>query len=197
MSWPRDPTHAELVTTARRWLGHRMRCPVIVSEMGAGSEIPDVLGWHPGRIEPWRLYARTVMIECKVAVGDLRADRHKSVRRIPELGVGQVRFLMAPAGLAEATSYNGWLPEGWGLLIVKPHRQERWGWSVYPDLERCPEVRAEWDWRSEAQMLLSLVRRLGAAAIDNQVPVSVRAYDFEPAKGVTLAIKRESSELAD
>jgi len=200
--WPREPTHEELCQTALRWLGGSRRCRVAVTEMAAGSEIVDALGFKPAMLrDPLTpLYdavvlrkgnairGETVLVECKVSLDDLRADRHKPSRRHPEIGVGDERWLLVPESIAEKAV--PWLHEGWGLLIAHPRSQQRWGWKALVNWEHRPVLFADrYVWREQA-VLISLVQRSGRAAIDNGTAVSIRAYDFEPSGRVAVQVRR-------
>ena len=56
------------------------------------------------------------MVECKVGRGDFLGDKRKSFRRLPEGGVGNMRYYCCPAGLIKPQE----LPEHWGLVYVYP-----------------------------------------------------------------------------
>jgi hypothetical protein len=69
-------------------------------------------------------------VECKISRSDFFADRYKSFRQNPEMGLGCERFYLTPRGLVEPEE----LPKRWGLLecrgreiktIVKPDRRSQ------------------------------------------------------------------------
>lgn len=100
-------THAELVKLAERWL-RKKNHPVVLADVRCNSvsEQPDAIGW--------KNHGWTTLVECKVSLSDGRADRYKSFRREPELGMGYWRWLMAPVAIGEKIAR----PIGWGLLVV-------------------------------------------------------------------------------
>jgi len=78
---------------------------VVLSEQAcANGEVPDAIGW--------KRTCHSVLVECKVSQADFLADREKTFRQKPELGVGCERFYLVPAGLICVPE----LPPGWGLL---------------------------------------------------------------------------------
>ena len=77
------------------------------------QEHPDAIGWQ--------VYGKSVLVECKVSLADLRADASKEFRWDPQLGMGRERYIMAPRGLLNLQQ----LPQGWGLVEVLGGRRAR------------------------------------------------------------------------
>lgn len=97
-------THSELVDIAARWL--KGRCGVVIPELSTiAGEIPDVFGFRSDS---------TWLIECKCSRSDFLADKNKTFRKSPFLGMGDFRFYCAPKGLIKIEE----LPELWGLIEV-------------------------------------------------------------------------------
>ncbi|OLC99146.1 MAG: hypothetical protein AUH86_03110 [Acidobacteria bacterium 13_1_40CM_4_58_4] len=97
-------THAQLVHKAVAWL-RGYRCGVILSEQACLSgEMPDAIGWKRA--------CHSVLVECKISRADFLADRDKSFRQKPEIGLGCERFYLTPGSLLRPEE----LPAGWGLL---------------------------------------------------------------------------------
>lgn len=132
-------THSELIRRAFLWLKNTKGCSVVISELVAGSEIPDVIGWHG-----WA----SILIEAKISIADFRADQDKSFRRYKENGMGCYRYYIVPESLAE--SIEGKLPDNWGLLVCKKR-----GISV---IKQSGDF--EVNLHKEIGMLLSLIRRI-------------------------------------
>jgi len=166
-------THDGLVEVARKWLlkksTGRMACSLVVTDMTTSeSETPDALGWTS---------AYSIMVECKVSRSDFLADKRKYFRRKPDMGVGDLRYMMTPVGLIKTDE----LPDGWGLVEVnekgKPRVKHRHG-PTYIESNQ----------KAEKCMLLSLIRRLDVEHGDH---VNIRAYQFKtattPRATVTIA----------
>jgi hypothetical protein len=119
-------THTELVARAVAWLKNSMKCLVVLSEQGGGLtyEKPDAIGWAQGK---------SILVECKASIADLRADFSKPSRKYPDLSIGSQKFYMVAKELeAEArvvlrgAKMDEW--NGWGLLICHPTMiKEAWG----------------------------------------------------------------------
>jgi len=101
-------THDELVRRAVRWLKGTRRCPVVLSEVGSGIEIPDAIGWEYS--------GRSILVECKASRADFLKDQNKSFRRYSDTGMGFLRYYMTPPGLVLPDE----VPEKWGLCFVHP-----------------------------------------------------------------------------
>ena len=100
-------THAELVSLAARWLRSTRHAIVHTDPTVNTLEQPDAIGWARGGC--------STLVECKTSRADFIADRAKSWRRHPSMGMGRLRyFLLDRAFITEEE-----LPAGWGLLY--PH----------------------------------------------------------------------------
>lgn len=150
-------THSQLVERAAKWLRnsvvipsshterYAIRCPVVVTGLAIVPEIPDAIGWaYGGRV--------SVLIECKASRSDFCADKEKHFRKHPEKGMGQYRYMMAPAGLLRDIE----MPDGWGLAEV----QNR---SVI--VRRLPTLFETYSWRHEMQLLWSAARRMDIQSV--------------------------------
>lgn len=148
-------THAELVDIAARWLRTAAGCTVVMPEMSVvcrTGEIPDALGFRGNA---------TILIECKTSRRDFLADQAKPFRRNPALGMGTLRYMLAPAALIRIEE----LPKGWGLIEVSDKRATRvhgadpkkWG-GTWGDF--CHDLRAQ---DCEARILLSGLNRIRVA----------------------------------
>ena len=99
--------HPYLCDRAVTWLLGRGACAVALREPWAPSgEMPDAIGWNGN--------AHSTVIECKATRSDFLADSKKWFRKMPSMGIGQLRYYMAPPGLIAINE----LPAGWGLLVV-------------------------------------------------------------------------------
>lgn len=100
--------HAELVGRGLRWLQNTKGCNVVVSEMGSGYEIPDVIGWNG-----WA----SVLLEAKATVADFKADLNKTFRHDggPK-GMGLQRYYIVPNEIKDKILEL--MPPKWGLLAV-------------------------------------------------------------------------------
>lgn len=106
-------THAELVERAVRWLHNTRKCAVVASERIATmcDESPDAIGWTAR--------GHSILVECKVSMSDVYADKAKRSRVIASVGMGRERYYLTPPGLVPST-YQ--LADGWGLLEALPTR---------------------------------------------------------------------------
>lgn len=181
-----QPTHADLVKIAGRWLRNTAGCSVVLEELCAATgngENPDAIGWYCGQ---------TLLVECKVSRSDFLADRKKPFRAVPARGLGIYRYFMAPRGLLSADE----MPPQWGLLevvgrrvfLAAGHEPKRW----YPGED--PWAFRERFHDGEAQMLLSAMQRIkvrvGATEFHSMLhqrlmkpppPPSTRAADLQAA----------------
>jgi hypothetical protein len=64
-------THEELCERAVLWLSGK-RCNPIFCRIASATEIPDAIGWS----SKWN-WQGSIVIECKVSVGDFRGDIYK------------------------------------------------------------------------------------------------------------------------
>jgi len=134
-------THAALVRIAVQWL-RSYRCGVVLSEQACVSgEMPDAIGWKRA--------CHSVLVECKLSRSDFLADRAKPFRQKSELGVGNERFYLAPAGLIRTDE----VPLGWGLL-------EYGGRRVGVTRPSEKNLRTEHGFLSEMNLLLASLRRV-------------------------------------
>lgn len=139
MSEEYKPTHKNIVRRISVWFKNRHQSCIVMAEfVTAAQEIPDVLVMQSG--------ANSVLIECKASRSDFIADKTKSFRRQEVYGVGDIRYYAAPEGIIKPEE----LPDGWGLLIVRPHQI----------IETVEPKRKEADKRKECIMLMSALRRL-------------------------------------
>lgn len=135
-------THGELVKAAAAWL-RRQRCVVVLQDVRswATNEQPDAIGWKGGG-------RGAIVVECKASASDYHRDRDKRFRREPRLGMGALRYYMAPSGLVPPWQ----VPKPWGLLEVGTDGKVR--------VASKPEVVPEWNRRAETSLLVDAVRRL-------------------------------------
>lgn len=136
-------THDELIKRAFMWLKNVKGCSVVVSELVAGPEIPDVIGWHG-----WG----SILVEAKVSIADFHADQKKSFRRMEDRGLGILRYYIIPEELHDRVVNI--LPEKWGLLVCKKR-----GIHVAKG-----SMIFENDFHKEVGMLLSLIRRISTTS---------------------------------
>jgi hypothetical protein len=138
-------SHDELVREAFRWLKYVKTCTVVFMErIGSTMENPDAIGFHTG--------GHSVLIECKASRSDFQADKKKWFRQQPEMGMGQLRYIMAPIGLIKSDE----LPENWGLLEVgEKARKYR---QIYETV--APKPFAERYEQAEISYLVSAIRRI-------------------------------------
>ena len=137
------------------------------------GEQPDAIGWR---------YGLTLLCEAKVSRADFLADRKKPWRARPELGMGDWRFYVAPAGMLQPDE----IPEGWGLLEWDGKRLQpthnvppgnMWGAPPFAGHKR-----------HEALILCSLIRRLEKPHTDRRgkpkppAPDSFKAWAQEQAQ---------------
>lgn len=134
-----NPRHSELVGRGLRWLQNTVGCQVVVSELGSGYEIPDVIGW--------RDYF-SVLLEAKVSVSDFKADLKKSFRHEggPQ-GMGRQRYYIVPWEIKDKILEV--MPPKWGLLAVGKS-------SVFVIRESL--YFEDFSMRYEMQILVSIIR---------------------------------------
>ena len=162
-------THADLVALAAKWLASQGHSVVATEIVNGDRETPDAIGFV-GRF--------TTLIECKVSLSDLSADRRKSFRRIQGSGMGDQRYYLAPPGLL----CNSKFPDGWGLL--EPSGR---GLAVVRAALHQPEK----NHRGEMGILVSLLRRVGYNAPEG-VKIKVYRNQF-PVKQTTLTVTEAPS----
>lgn len=163
--------HAKLVTVGRAWL--ERRCAVVISEMASQREEADGIGWSS---------RGSILIECKASRADFLADAHKLFRVRPELGMGSVRYFLAPRGLLTPEE----LPALWGLLEYTEGRP-------FPRKVKAATVFPEFNHGAEIKLLISALRRIGM-----YVPVgggmAVWAYQHQTKKTAMLGINIPEDE---
>lgn len=142
--------HQELVSIAEQWL-IRKGCSVTLREYRAPmvKEQPDAIGWRHGM---------SILIECKTSIEDFKADRKKSFRKHPRMGMGSYRFFLVPNSVL---SLKLELPYGWGLLTVSPSGRVRAVSGLPSKNSRWKsEAPFEGNQRCEKLLLLSCCRRM-------------------------------------
>jgi hypothetical protein len=135
-----DVTHKRLIKVARLWLRAKGCRLVLCERASTDGETPDAIGWKSGR--------QSILIECKASRADFRRDKDKWFRH-GNLGMGQQRFFMAPAGVIPKNE----LPVGWGLLEVSGNNVST---VVRSDLMFYDEKRAA----AEVPLLVACLRRV-------------------------------------
>jgi hypothetical protein len=76
-------------------------CAVVASEMTAGSEQADALGWSSS--------GTSTLIECKASRADYLRDLRKPIRNYPDGGMGMQRYyLTAPGVIRQDDDLKGW-----------------------------------------------------------------------------------------
>lgn len=101
--------HRKLVEAAYSWVMKSSSCGVAFKELNTNAcnqEYPDVIGFGA--------FGHSVLIECKTSRSDFHADKKKSFRKTPALGMGTQRFYCCLTGLLRVED----LPDGWGLIYV-------------------------------------------------------------------------------
>jgi hypothetical protein len=135
-----------LVARAVAWLrrnGFKVALPELYT---IGGEIPDAWGLDSS--------GTSCLIEVKVSRADFLRDAKKYHRRMPQLGLGNLRYYMAPAGVI----HLGELPECWGLLAVH-------GRIIRQELEAAIPIRRGKADQMDKAFLYSALRRLDCAGI--------------------------------
>lgn len=156
-------THADLVEMAARWL--RQKHSIVATDIATGGwETPDAIGWNGGH---------STLVEAKASRSDFLRDAHKPFRRNPALGMGVLRYYIAPPGLLTLAD----LPPKWGLL-------EPSGKGV---ARRVHAKSQEANHLAEVVVLTSCLRRLGVRNFDGCV--SIKPYVFETGAMATLGIR--------
>ena len=130
--------HDTLVKKARSWLINHCRCVLVSTEVVAGREEADAIGFT---------HHASTLIECKTSRSDFLSDLKKSFRRHPELGMGEYRYYLAPLGVISSDE----VPPSWGLL----------GLDGRGTIEVKKSDRHAVDHRAELGLLVSIIRRVG------------------------------------
>jgi Holliday junction resolvase len=186
-TYPKEFTHKELVELGRAWCikpysqnakhGHA-GCSVVITEISAntwGMETPDVLGF---------CNKVTILIECKTSRADFLRDKDKIFRNpdVANLAIGSQRWYLTPLGLIKKDE----VPEGWGLLEV--HRCRDIHTSVFAKVQ-------EKNWRSEQNILISVLRRLNVEKNDH---IAIQRYTTDSfIKGGPPSKKRATFYIED
>lgn len=156
-------THAMLVQIAYKWV-LRNGCGVAFREfrtLACNGEFPDVIGFSSG--------GHSVLIECKVSRADFQADKKKTFRSTPELGMGCYRFFCCPKGLLQEED----IPAGWGLIEVDVKGKPRA--TIHPWREWATRNnRNPKNWKAEHGLMYSALRRLALRGRIDEV------YDEKP-----------------
>jgi hypothetical protein len=118
-----------------------MRCAIVACEVGR-NEMPDAIGW--------KYDGRSILVECKASRADFLGDKNKPWRRCPAIGMGVLRYYMAPPGIIGLDD----LPEQWGLCEVLPK-------IIRVRKKAEPFLRGQWEFGEwyERQLLISLLWR--------------------------------------
>jgi len=166
--------HDDLVRLGVKWLGSR--CPVVISELVAGSEVPDCFGYEGRPYKDYNEYG-SILIECKISRSDFKADQIKFVRREPEWGTGNYRFYLVPRGLVQLSE----VPFGWGLLETSGKRVQ------------CVKhaERQESNMKQETHYLVSAFRRV---KVDPEQCVSIKYYTIQTKCKATVSVKKDEGE---
>ena len=140
--------HKTLVQRATNWLINTHHCRVVATEFRAGDrlEIPDVIGWT--------YRGRSILVECKASMSDLRRDHTKEARTSTgedAFGVGEYRYYFIPQALRDQLKSDD-IAQTWGLAIVSEHRV-----SITKQAPRL-ELGSE-NLRREKVMLVSMAAR--------------------------------------
>jgi hypothetical protein len=141
------------VKVAGRWLRNTQHCGVVLTEVSSGAgECPDAIGWKGS-------YSQ--LVECKVSISDLRADREKPSSR-SERRMGRSRWYLMPMALAQKALALGIVPESWGVLGLSG-RQVR----VLRDVPDIVDFQVD-SIRGEIALLVSVIRRYQVQGITYQ-----------------------------
>jgi hypothetical protein len=103
---PEKLTHKDLVEIGYKWAlnrcGFAFKELVVISGFG---EIPDVIGFN---------HSGTFVLEAKTSRADFQRDKTKTIRKMPEYGMGDWRFYICEKGMIKIDE----LPDMWGLIEV-------------------------------------------------------------------------------
>lgn len=144
-------THKELIPIAYKYVLKNCSCGVAFKELNSlacNGECPDVIGFGA--------WGHSVLIECKVSRSDFLADRKKSFRQVPELGMGSQRFYMCPDNLIKKEE----IPEGWGLIYVNSNGKPKCVYSPYKGNIEVRTIALEKNIKAEHGIMYSALRRL-------------------------------------
>jgi hypothetical protein len=102
-----------LTRLAARWLRNQGYVAYRESSSIYGPERVDVIGWRNAGF--------SILIECKRSRADFLRDKEKHFRALSDLGYGNMRFYLCPAGLLLPAD----MPPKWGLLYAYPTRVQK------------------------------------------------------------------------
>lgn len=161
-------SHDGLVKAAAQWLSKKHS--VVVTEMShSHPETPDAIGFS-GSV--------STLIECKTSRADFVADVKKSFRIRADVGMGNLRYFLAPPGVISGTE----LPPKWGLL-------ELTGSKVRLMVKAQPQDCIK---SSEVSLLVSAMRRLGPVP---PFGCSVRFYTMPSRNRASVGIECDEFEV--
>lgn len=146
-----EKLHRKLVEAAYRWVLKNSSCGVAFKELNTNAcngEYPDVIGFGA--------WGHSVLIECKTSRSDFHADKKKSFRKTPSLGMGTQRFYCCPTGLLKIED----LPEGWGLIYVNEKLKPKCVHSPYKGNIGERHNGFEKNIKAEHGLMYSALRRL-------------------------------------
>lgn len=146
-----EKLHRKLVEAAYRWILKNSSCGVAFKELNTNAcngEYPDVIGFGA--------WGHSVLIECKTSRSDFHADKKKSFRKTPALGMGTQRFYCCPTGLLKVED----LPEGWGLIYVSEKLKPKCVHSPYKGNIGERHNGFEKNIKAEHGLMYSALRRL-------------------------------------
>jgi hypothetical protein len=178
-------THNELVRRGCEWLRSK-GCKIVLSEFHAVShygEVPDVIGWRGGV---------SILVEAKTSRSDLFADRKKPFRVLPEAGMGDWRFIIAPPGVCAPSD----LPSGWGLLVARPNRIEQAAGVPRGSCLWANSAPFKGNRDAEQRMLLSALRRLQLHHGDTQFDSLIHRPFAEKARAAGRGNSQSVAEAA-
>lgn len=192
-------THQQLVEKSAKWLQKPLGaggagCHISITEFPTGwlGEIPDAIGWRATS----EALGGSVLCEVKISRSDFLADKKKPHRNGDQLGVGNHRFYVAPAGLIDVSE----LPLNWGLVEITERGAAKCV-AGYPKTthngNRNTMFRDTWftaDTDREMNILVRLLSRLGNIEELNNIKRENRRL---LSQNKALKAQAEKVELAD
>ncbi len=131
---------------------------------GGSGEEADGIGWGANGV--------STIVECKASRADFLTDKKKWFRKEAHRGMAGHRYYLANKGVIK--DYTE-LPDCWGL--IEPSGR---GVKVVAHPRHQP-----YSERSEVQLLLSAIRRIGRNAPE---PISVKFYTYETGRRATMGV---------